>query len=138
MTETTFQLDLFHQRTLNTTYEVKREMRLGVSRSHLSREQIVDRMNEIAVAEGMHSKISKATLDNWLKDSDPGRLPSPAWLTIFCHVVCNTGPITAMLYPLGSKAIDEGKQRLLSWAEAEMEKKKAARKARLALEGLEV
>ena len=43
MTETTFQLDLFHQRTLNTTYEVKREMRLGVSRSHLSREQIVDR-----------------------------------------------------------------------------------------------
>ena len=137
MTKSTLQLDLFHQISLNPTYEIKRSVRLAVSKSHLSRDEIVDHINEIAVAEGMRNSISKATLDNWAKDSDPGRLPSPAWLTIFCDVVNDVGPITAMLRPLGYLPLDGAKQKVLAWAEMEIERRKITKKARLALESLE-
>jgi len=122
------QLDLFHTIALNPTHEIKRMMRLTVSKSHLSREEIIDRMNKISVDEGMRTTISKATLDNWLKDSDVGRMPSPAWLTIFCHVMDDVSSINAMLNPLGCIALDKDKRKLLTWAEIEFEKKKVTKK----------
>jgi len=137
MMKTSFQLDLFHNKSLNTTYEIKRSMRLAVSKSHLSREEIIDQMNKVAVQEGMRTTISKATLDNWIKDSDPGRLPLPPWLTIFCYVLHNTGPIAAMLNPLGCIVVEGDTQKLLVWAEAEFGRRRAAKKARTALANLE-
>ena len=132
------QLDLFGSKSLNITYELKRQMRLAASKCGLSRDQIVDQMNAIAAREGMRTNVSKGALDNWFKDSDPGRLPSPAWLTIFCSVTGDRGSIEAMLRPLGCAVVDETGQRLLAWAEAEVERKRAAKRARLALEGLEL
>lgn len=132
------QLDLFQRISLNTTHEVKRLMRLAVSQSRLSREEIVDQMNRIAIQEGMRTSISKATLDNWLKESDQGRMPSPAWMTIFCYVLHNTGAIAAMLRPLECAVLSIKKQKLLLWAEAEKDKRTATKRARLALESLEV
>ena len=137
MIKTTHQLDLFHHVSFNTTYEIKRNMRLAVSKSHLSREEIVDQMNKVAVQEGMQTTISKATLDNWLKDSDPRRMPMPAWLTIFCYVLHNTGPIAAMLNPLGCIVLGGETQKLLAWAEAEIGRRRASKKARMALANLE-
>jgi hypothetical protein len=137
MIKTTLQLDLFHQISLNTTYETKRAMRLAVLKSHLSREEIVDQINKVAVQEGMRTTISKATLDNWLKDSDQGRMPSPAWLTIFCYVLQDARPIGAMLNPLGYIALGGDTQKLLAWAEAEIGRRKASKKARIALANLE-
>lgn len=127
------QLDLFHARSLNPTYEIKRAIRLGLSRTHLSRDQVVDEMNRIAIQEGLRKSVSKASLDNWAKDSDPERLPSTVWLTIFCKVIGDVSPIAAMLRPLGADIIDGGDQRLLGWAKAELEKRKAVRKAKNAL-----
>lgn len=138
MNPSPYQLDLFYKVALNPTYEIKRMMRLIVAKNHLSREEIVDRMNKIAINEGMRTTISKATLDNWLKDSDIGRMPSPAWLTIFCYIMNDVRPINAMLNPLGCIALDKDKQKLLGWAEAEIEKRKIIKKARLALESLEI
>jgi len=86
----------------------------------------------------MRTTISKATVDNWLKDSDQGRMPSPAWLTIFCYVMNDVKPINAMLNPLDCVALDKDKKKLLAWAEAEQEKRKITKKARLALESLEM
>jgi len=137
MIKTNIQLDLFHNKSLNTTYEIKRSMRLAVSKSHFSREEIIDQINKVAIQEGMRTTISKATLDNWLKDSDPGRLPSPAWLTIFCDILDDTGPIGAMLLPLGSIVLGGDTQKLLVWAEAEFGRRQAAKKARTALANLE-
>ena len=137
MTNPTYQLDLFHRISLNTTYEIKRSMRMAVSRSHFSREEIIDQMNRIAIQEGMRTTISKATLDNWLKDSDQGRMPSPAWLTIFCYVLHDIGPIGAILNPLGCVALGGDTQKLLAWAEAEVERRKAVKRARIALANLE-
>ena len=136
MHKISYQLDLFTNQSLNPTYEIKRQIRLASSGCNLSRDEIVDRMNKIAVQEGMRKTISKPTLDNWTKDSDPDRLPSLYWFTIFCRVVGTVAPIEAMLRPLGCGVMDQEDQRLLAWAKAEMEKRKATKRARLALEGL--
>jgi len=133
----TNQLDLFCDQTLNPTYEIKRQIRLAIINSNRSRDQIVDEMNTIAKIEGMQSSFSKSALDNWCKDSDPGRLPSPAWMTIFCAVTKDGGPIMAMIKPLGCSVLEEKDTKLLAWARAEMEKRKAMKRARLALEAIE-
>jgi hypothetical protein len=138
MNKSGVQLDLFHQQSLNTTYETKRAMRMAVARSRKSREEIVDLINKVAVQENMRTTISKATLDNWLKDSDTGRLPMPAWMTIFCYVLHDYSPIAAMLAPLGCGVLTTEKQKLLAWAEAEQMKRTAVKRARIAYESLEV
>ena len=138
MTNPGIQLDLFHHLSLNPTHEVKRLMRLSVSRSRLSREEIVDQMNKIAVQEGMRTTISKHTLDNWLKESDQGRMPSPSWMTIFCYILHDTAPISAILRPLKCAVLGQEQLKLLKWAQAEQERRKAQRRARLAFEELEV
>ena len=137
MRKISYQLDLFSNQSLNPTYEIKRQIRLALAGCNLSRDEIVDRMNEIAVQEGMRKTISKATLDNWTKDSDPDRLPSLPWLTIFCRAAGTVAPIEAMLRPLGCGVLNNDDHNLLAWAKAEMEKRKAAKRARLALEAIE-
>lgn len=127
------QLDLFSPQSLDPTFELKRHLRLSLSKTNLSREQIADEMNKIASKEGMKKNVSKAVLDNWTKDSDPDRLPSLPWLIIFCRVMNDVSPITTLLRPLGCDLIDERGKTLLSWAEAELHRRKATRRARNAL-----
>lgn len=134
---TAHQLDLFKHHSLNPTYEIKRQIRMALADSSLSRDEIVDLMNEISTREGMRKSVSKAILDNWCKDSDVDRLPSPAWITIFCHVTGSTAPIGAMVLPLGAQVIIEDDVMVLKWANAELDKKRAVKKARLALEAIE-
>ena len=131
------QLDLFNSQSLNPVYEIKRALRVALSKTHLSRDQVVDEMNRIAVMEGMRKSVSKASLDNWTKDSDPDRLPSLPWLTIFCRVLYDPSPIAAMLRPLGYNLIDERGRAILNWAESELSKKIAAKRAKLALAQIE-
>jgi len=131
------QQNLFNTHSLNPTYEIKRRIRIALSGVHHSRDEVADRMNEVAVREGMRQTISRQTLDNWAKDSDPGRLPSPAWLTIFCFVTGDTGPIEAMVKPLEWEILDQEQVRILRWGKAELAKRRASKQARIALEALE-
>ncbi len=136
MNTSAHQLNLFQSSSLNPTYEIKRQLRLALAKSILSRDEVVDRMNEISVREGMRKTISKASLDNWTKDSDPGRLPSLPQLTIFCSVLDTVTPLAAMIRPLEGDIINKEDARLLMWARAEREKKQAAKRARLAEQSL--
>ncbi len=131
------QIDLFADNSLNRTYAIKRSLRIALSNTSKSRDEIVDEMNAIAVREGMRQKTSKPSLDGWTKDSAPDRLPSPAWLVIFCHVLDDTDPIAAMVAPLGKIVVGEREKALIAWAEAEAQKRRAAKRARIALEQLE-
>jgi len=137
MSTYTGQLELFHTLSLNPTYEIKRQIRLAINNCGMSRDQIVDEMNKIASAEGMRRTVSKAALDNWAKDSDPFRMPTVPWLTIFCHVVGSTAPFDAAVNPLGNQVIDYDDVKKLEWARAEIIKRRATKKARLALEAIE-
>ncbi len=130
MNNKALQLDLFHPQSLNPTYEIKRALRQSLSRTHLSRDQVVDKMNEFATEEGLRKNISKATLDNWTKDSDPDRLPSLPWVVIFCKVLNDISPIAVLLRPLGCYAIDDKEGAVLKWGKAELARKKAIKHAR--------
>lgn len=131
------QLDLFKTTSLNPTYEIKRQIRLAIAGSSLSRVEIADQMNAVAVSEGMRKKISKDTLDSWTKDSEPDRLPSPPWLTIFCLVLKTTGPLNAIVRPLGMDVIGPNRVKVLAWGRAELEKRKAIKAAKIKLESIE-
>ena len=137
MTNTPTQMSFFESISLNPTYEIKRQLRMALSGSTLSRDEVADEINRIAVHEGMRKQISKQTLDNWTKNSDSDRLPSLPWLTLLCSVLNTVGPIAAMIRPLGADIIDEKDARLLAWAKAEREKRRANKKARLAEQALE-
>jgi hypothetical protein len=95
-------------------------------------------MNSLASKEGMRETISKTTLDNWTKDSAPDRLPSPKWLPILCTVLNYCGPIEVMLLPLGAGVVGPKEVKILDWANAEIERRRATKRARAAMEILEV
>ncbi|MBN2060736.1 MAG: hypothetical protein JW882_10010 [Deltaproteobacteria bacterium] len=131
------QLELFTSQSLNPTYELKRRIRLEMSKSAMSRDQVVDKMNDLASREGIQGRISKATLDGWCKDSDPSRIPSPVQLVLFCVVMDSNDPMKVLVNPLGSELIGPEDAKLLAWARAEQAKRKAVKRARIALEMIE-
>jgi hypothetical protein len=131
------QLDLFHGHTINPTLEIKRQIRLVVSASNMSRDQIVDEMNRLASSIGIKGNLTKDKFDGWCKDSDLSRLPSPVWLVVFCRVMNTVAPLAAMAAPLGCRVIGPDKAKILALGEAEIEKKKAAKRSRLAWEMVE-
>ena len=137
MSRMPLQLDIFEPRSLNPTYEIKRQIRLALAECGLSRDQAADSMNDLAAQDGVRKKVSRVILDSWTKDSDPDRLPSLVWLNYFCEATRTLAPYLAAIRPLGGRVIGPDEVKLLKWAEAEMEKRAAAKKARLALEGIE-
>ncbi len=137
MTNKLKQMDLFSEsRSLDATHEIKRQIRLALAASHLSREQIVDKYNDLAALEGT-SRVSKSTLDSWTKDSDPGRMPSLLNMNYLSEVLDTLAPYIAAIRPLGAKVIGPDDIRLLKWAKAEQAKRSAAKKAKLALMEIE-
>lgn len=116
---------------------VKRALKAALGRSNLSRDQVVDRMNELAEAEGMGRKVIKATLDNWCKPGNPERLPGLAWLVILCHALDDFTPISALAEIAGLRVISGRDLALLQWARAEQSKRRADRRARAAFLSLE-
>ena len=132
------QLNLFDRTELDITYKCKRAMRLAIAGSHFSRTEIADMMTAVCVDEGVKERVAKTTVDNWTKDSARDRMPQVSLMTIFCAATKNVGPIEEMVRPLGYQVIGPEDRRILVWAKAELAKKAAARKARLAFESLEV
>lgn len=132
------QLDLFKKQSLNCTYELKRQMRLVQSESGLSRDTAVDMINNLSARENLPGqKISKVTYESWFKDSEPSRVPSPVKLVLFCAVMKNNSPLTALACPLGCRLIDVEDQKILAWGKAELAKRRATKKAQLARLALE-
>ena len=131
------QLDLFSGQSLNPIYELKDLIRSEMSRSSLSRDQIVDQMNELAGRKNLPGRISKSTLDAWCKISDLSRLPSPVQLMLLCVVLKTNIFFKPLVYPLGSELISPEEKKILNYGKAELKKKKAAKEVRRALEEIE-
>ena len=131
------QLKLFSRQNLNPTFEIKRILRLVLSASNLSRDQVVDRMNDLSSREGIKGSISKATLDSWTKDSDPARLPSITQLILFCSIMETTEPMRPIIATLGGELLGPEDLKVFKYGKAEIEKKKAMKRARRALEEIE-
>jgi len=125
------QLNLWDRPSLNPVPRVKEAMRQALKACALSREQVVDRMNGLARAEGLSTngrakKASNDMLDKWVAESGEHLIP---WklLPIFCHVVGDLSPLKALAAPLGADVITIDEKKLLKLARAEREIKQLRR-----------
>lgn len=127
------QLSLFGP-GLDVLQAVKAAMNRAAKGSALSREQICDRMSEVAVEHGIRLqagnswRMAPATLEKWLNPADREHVPGPRALVVFCKVVGDHGAIQALAAPLGLTLIDERQAALLERAEIEAEIKRLQRR----------
>lgn len=129
MGEKVQKIDVFQPPSLNIAHELKRAMKVALANSRFSRDQISDEMNKLADLEGVKGRVSKAVLDGWLKTSDLSRLPSLPWLVIFCKTLNSVFPLQPIASALDSEIINSEQILLLRWAEAELAKRRAVKKA---------
>lgn len=109
-------------------------MNEAAARSGLSRDQILDKMNDLADRSGVKlvggagKRVSLDTLDKWLNPAETGRnIPLKA-LPIFCAAVADATPLAVLAAPLRVKVITEEEARLLAWARESVAARKAARR----------
>jgi hypothetical protein len=106
----------------NVVHDLVDAMRTAVKRSRISRDEIVDRMNDLAARYGVclcsGGKLTLDTLDKWLVIDDSSRMVSVKALTIFCKVVDDVAPLDVIARPLGAMVIGQEDINLLKWARA--------------------
>jgi len=128
------QYRLFEKPQLNVVPMLKAVMREVLKDCDLSREQVAGRMTELMQAEGLRCpgnsrSISKAILDKWVGERAAHVMPLPL-LPIFCAAVKTRAPLQVLGWPLGWEVITEEDGRLLTWARAEIEKRRVTKKAK--------
>lgn len=124
------QLDLFTAApTLNVQRDVKTAMANAAKNTGLSREELCERINQIAdrfgvrLVKGTGQNLTLATLEKWLNPEDKEREIPNKGMSVFCAAVGSLDPIHAMVVPLGGQVIDEKKAKLLRLALLDLEVK---------------
>lgn len=118
------QRSLFDLRTFNVGLDLKEALNHAAKRCNLSRQWIVDGMNELAerfgvtLVKGNGHGLTLETLEKWLNPADRSRQMPARALPIFCAVVNDHSALEVLAKPLGVWVIGEEDQRLLQWAKA--------------------
>ena len=126
------QLSLFNQPSLNVGKKLKEQMALSARNSKYSREELLDRMNDLAsrygvrLVRGNGSGLTMATLEKWLNPEAMEHTPGINSLMIFCAALDDLEPMREVLAPLGGMLIGEDDVKLLLWAK-EYQRAKDAR-----------
>jgi len=119
---------------LDVLQAVKAAMNKAARANALSREQICDRMSDLATEHGIRlqagnsRRLAPATLEKWLNVADRDHVPGLRALVVFCKVVGDHRAIQALAAPLGLTLIDERQAALLERAEIEVEIRRLKRR----------
>jgi len=131
------QLGLFNTApTLNVLRDLKVAMAHAAKNSGLSRDELCDRINQLAdrygvrLVKGTGLNLTMDTLEKWLNPEDKERVIPVKAMSVFCAAVESLEPFRVMIAPLGGRVIDEKQAKLLSWAELDQEVKKKKAKMR--------
>jgi hypothetical protein len=131
------QLQLFDAPTFNVVKPQKEAMRTAVKGCGLSREQIVDQMNDLAGRYGVslasNGGLTLDTFEKWINPGELNRQMPMKALPIFCAIINDHSAMDVMARPLGVEVIGPVDQNLLKWARAYFK----ARDARKAMRQLE-
>jgi len=118
------QLGLFDQApTLNVLRDLKTAMAKAADASGLSRDELCDRINQLAdrygvrMVKGTGPNLTMATLEKWLNPEDKERVIPAKALSVFCAASGSIEPMQVLIAPLGWRVIDEKQAKLLTWAE---------------------
>lgn len=133
------QLSLFNQPSLNINKAVKVQMALSVKESDWSREEILERMNDLAGRNGVrlmkgNGKILTMTsFEKWLNVSAMEHNPPTNSLVIFCAAIGDNRASRVAMLPLGDTYVEDSDAKLLLWAK-EYQRAKSARQKMKKLE----
>ncbi|MGD9123801.1 MAG: hypothetical protein PVG60_01850 [Desulfarculaceae bacterium] len=136
MSEQAKQMDLFGPR-LDVLPRLKAAMSHALKESGLSREQVLDLINEAAASEGLKNRITVPTLEKWLAPSDTSHVISLRLLPLFCRVVGSATPLAVLAAPLGYALAGPREQRLIDLGKAYLQAKNARKQKRRAEQALE-
>jgi len=123
------------RRSLNPVPGLKRAMNLAARECGLSREEIVDRMNEQLYLDGLRTKgkdgqVTVAMLNKWLAPEARGHVISTQLLPYFCAAVSSLEPHQAMVEVNDGEVIGPIDQARLRKVRADEKKEDAARESR--------
>lgn len=130
------QLNLFSQPSLNVGKSVKEQMAKTAKESRFSREELLDRMNDLALRYGVRllkgngNSLTMATFEKWLNSEAMEHMPGINSLVIFCAASEDLEPMRQAIAPLGGLLIDDSEARLLQWAKEYQRAKDARNKMR--------
>lgn len=130
------QLSLFNQPSLNVGKKLKERMAASAKASRFSREELLDRMNELAsrfgvrLVKGNGSGLTMATLEKWLNPEAMEHTPGVNSLMVLCAALEDLEPMREVITPLGAMLIDENDVKLLLWAKEYQRAKDARQKMR--------
>jgi hypothetical protein len=116
------QLNLFSQPSLNVGKSLKEQLALSAKDSRYSRDELLDRMNDLAdrygvrLVKGNGRGLTMATLEKWLNPEAMQHTPGINGLLVFCAALDDLEPMREVLAPLGGMLIDESDVKLLLWA----------------------
>ncbi|MDD2462535.1 MAG: hypothetical protein PHI97_00905 [Desulfobulbus sp.] len=129
------QFNIFSHIGLHTIVrDVKESLNAEVKASGRSRDQVLDRLNELAKRHGIslngRGDVSKDLLEKWLNAEDDSRAPGIKGLALLCAALETTAPIEALVVPLGGRVIGRDDVKLLEWAKAYQKSKELRKRMR--------
>ena len=133
------QLSLFSRVNLNVNRDLKEQMAVSVKESRWSRDEVLDRMNDLAARHGVRlmkgsgSSLTMTTFEKWLNVEAMEHIPPINSLVVFCEAVADNRAMRAVVAPLGVEMIEENDVTLLLWAK-EYHRARAARQKMKKLE----
>ena len=133
---------LFDKPDFNIVPLLKSAMRESLRECPLSRDQVAAEMSGMIDSAGLRfpgnsRSISKPILDKWVGESSAHVIPL-SLLPIFCAVVETRLPLQIVCAPLRLVVITEEDGKVFLWGRAEIEKRRAIRRARKLAEEIEL
>lgn len=115
------QLNMFSSTSLNVVAGIKEAMNVSAKKCGLSRDEILERMNELARRFGVrlvkgNGDLGRDTFEKWLNPKALEYVPTVQALPIFCAVVGDIKALEPLVKPLGAMVIDADDVKLLEWA----------------------
>ena len=127
------QLSIFSNSGLHTVVrDVKEAINQAIKASGQSRDQVLDRMNELGrrhnLAINGKAGVSKDLFEKWLNVEDDSRVPGIKTLALLCAALDTVQPMAVMVAALGGLAINGEDVKLLEWAKVYHKTKALRRK----------
>lgn len=122
-------------RVLGLIPGIKAAMQQAAGDGRLSREQIADRMQEVARRAGVRLTARGdgnflTTLEKWLNPKDSEHVPTLVGFSIFCLVTGSTEPLAALAHVAGVGLMGEQDRRLRDYGRACYEERELRRRKR--------
>jgi hypothetical protein len=134
------QLSLFDDHSADLAMlmaRVKSAMNQSAMRCGASRDEIADRMNEIAKSAGVSlsrgnaKSVTLATLEKWLNPANAEHVPSILAVNVFCLATKSTAPLMVMLGLHGCGVMTPEDKKLRDYAKAILAEREARKRKKM-------